>query len=70
VLLHVEVLAEEVLDLGFIDDPARDCFLLLFFLDDDVGGVDLFFIQFARLLFFHSFDGGFFLVAKFGREFY
>jgi hypothetical protein len=35
-LLHVEILAEEVLDLRFIDHPAGNHLLFLFFFDDDV----------------------------------
>lgn len=65
--LHVEILAEEVLDLGLIDDPAGNHLLFLFFLDDYVGCVDLFFIQFADLLFFYGLHGGLLLVAELGR---
>lgn len=63
--LHVEIFGEDLLDIGLVDHPAGDRLFFLFFLDDDVGGVDLLFVQFARLLFFYGFDGGFFLVAKF-----
>jgi hypothetical protein len=66
VLLHVEILAQEVLDLGFIDDPAGNHLLFLLFLNDYVGCVDLFFIQFAHLLLFYSFHSGLLLVAKLG----
>jgi hypothetical protein len=65
VFLHVEILDQDLLDIGLVDHPARDHLFLLFFLDDDVGGVDLLFVQFARLLFFYGFDGGLLLVAKF-----
>lgn len=59
-----EILSEEVFDFGFVDYPAGDDFLFLFFLDDDIGGIDLFFVQFAAELFFNCFDSGFFLIAK------
>jgi hypothetical protein len=64
VLFQLEVLPEQVLNLGLVDHPARNHLLFLFFLDDNIGGVDLFFVQFAALLFFNSFDCGFFLVAE------
>ena len=63
-LLHDEILAQEVLDLRLIDHPARNSLLFLFFLDDYVGGVDLLFVQFAGLLLFYGLDGRLLLVAE------
>ncbi len=63
--LHVKIFAEEVFDLRFIDYPAGNHLLFLLFLNDDVGGVDLFFIQFTHLLFFYRLYGGLLLVTKF-----
>jgi len=63
-LLGVELLPEDTLDVLLLDDPGSDGFLLLLLLDDDVGSVDLFFLEFVGLDLLGVFDvGGVFLVA-------
>ena len=63
-LVKVEILSQDVLHVFGVDHPARYHLLFLLFLHYYVGGIDLFFLQFACLHFFNCFDCGLFLIAK------
>jgi hypothetical protein len=64
VLCSIEVLPQKILNFGLLDDPAGDYLLLFFFLHDDVGCINLFFLEFADWRFFVCFEVGLFFVAE------
>jgi hypothetical protein len=43
------IFIEHVLDSSFLDDPAGNLLGFLFLFNNNVGGVDLFLLEFARL---------------------
>lgn len=54
-----EVLLEQILDILFFDDPWGDRFFdLLFFLDENLWGINLMFFKFAGLYSFADFRFG------------
>ena len=63
-LLKFEVFDEHVFYVCYLDDPRGNGFFLLFLFDDYVGGIDLFFLQFAVLDLLDGLDGGLLLIAE------